>query len=56
MAPMTLFLQQMHQQLPARERYPLPPREIVEELTEQAGKDRNLRETVARFAGGSSLD
>ena len=35
--PMTLFMQQMHQQLPARERYPLPPSEIVEELTDQAG-------------------
>jgi uncharacterized membrane protein YagU involved in acid resistance len=37
--PMTLFMNQMHQQLPARERYPLPPSEIVEELTEQAGID-----------------
>ena len=35
--PMTLFMQQMHQQLPAHERYPLPPSEIVEELTDQAG-------------------
>jgi uncharacterized membrane protein YagU involved in acid resistance len=35
--PMTLFMQQMHQQLPPHERYPLPPSEIVEELTEQAG-------------------
>jgi uncharacterized membrane protein YagU involved in acid resistance len=38
-APMTLFMQKMHQELPARERYPLPPSEIVEELTEQAGID-----------------
>jgi hypothetical protein len=30
--PMTLFMQQMHQQLPARERYPLPPSEIIEEM------------------------
>ena len=36
-APMTLFMERMHQQLPARERYPLPPSEIVEQLTEQAG-------------------
>jgi putative membrane protein len=35
--PMTLFMGEMHQQLPVRERYPLPPSEIVEELTEQAG-------------------
>ena len=41
-APMTLFMQQMHQQLPARERYPLPPSEIVEELTEQAGIDDQI--------------
>ena len=41
-APMTLFMQQMHQQLPARERYPLLPSEIVEELTEQAGIDDQI--------------
>jgi uncharacterized membrane protein YagU involved in acid resistance len=40
--PMTLFMQRMHQQLPARERYPLPPSEIVEELTEQAGIDEQI--------------
>jgi uncharacterized membrane protein YagU involved in acid resistance len=40
--PMTLFMNQMHQQLPARERYPLPPSEIVEELTEQAGIDDQI--------------
>jgi uncharacterized membrane protein YagU involved in acid resistance len=41
-APMTLFMQHMYQQLPARERYPLPPSEIVEELTEQAGVDDQI--------------
>jgi uncharacterized membrane protein YagU involved in acid resistance len=35
--PMTLFMQRMHQQLPARERYPLPPSEIVEQLADRAG-------------------
>jgi len=40
--PMTLFMQQMHQQLPAPERYPLPPSEIVEELTDQVGIDDRL--------------
>ncbi len=40
--PMTLFMQQMHQQLPARERYPLPPSEIIEELTDQAGIDDQI--------------
>jgi hypothetical protein len=29
--PMTVCMQQMHQQLPAHERYPLPPSAIVEE-------------------------
>jgi uncharacterized membrane protein YagU involved in acid resistance len=40
--PMTLVMQQMHQQLPARERYPLPPSEIVEELTDQAGVEDQI--------------
>ena len=40
--PMTLFMQQLHQELPARERYPLPPSEIVEALTERAGIDDQI--------------
>jgi uncharacterized membrane protein YagU involved in acid resistance len=40
--PMTLFMQQMHRKLPAHERYPLPPSEIVEELTDQAGVDEQI--------------
>jgi putative membrane protein len=40
--PMTLFMQRMHQELPARERYPLPPSEIVEHLAELAGVDDQL--------------
>jgi uncharacterized membrane protein YagU involved in acid resistance len=40
--PMTLCMQQLHQELPVRERYPLPPSEIVEELTERAGIDDQI--------------
>lgn len=36
-APMTLAMDLMHRRLPARERYPLPPSEITEELTSRAG-------------------
>jgi uncharacterized membrane protein YagU involved in acid resistance len=41
-APMTLFMQQMYRQLPARERYPLPPSEVVAKLTDQAGVDDQI--------------
>ncbi|MDR6955806.1 hypothetical protein J2X65_005189 [Ancylobacter sp. 3268] len=30
--PMTFFMRRLHAQLPAQERYPLPPREISEDL------------------------
>ena len=35
--PMTLFMEALHQQLPPHERYPLPPSEVVAQLTEAAG-------------------
>jgi uncharacterized membrane protein YagU involved in acid resistance len=35
--PMTLFMEALHQRLPAHERYPLPPSEIVEKLTADVG-------------------
>lgn len=42
--PMTLAMKAMHANLPAHEQYPLPPREITEEITEKAGVDEHLDE------------
>jgi hypothetical protein len=42
--PMTLAMEVMHRSLPAHERYPLPPREITEELIAQAGLREQLGE------------
>ena len=36
-APMTVVMKSLHSQLPARERYPLPPKQITRELAEEAG-------------------
>jgi uncharacterized membrane protein YagU involved in acid resistance len=36
-APMTIVMQALHEQLPQRERYPLPPSEIVNHLADEAG-------------------
>ncbi|HZI17422.1 MAG TPA: DUF6789 family protein [Pyrinomonadaceae bacterium] len=42
--PMTLSMKLMHEQLPAEEQYPLPPRLITEEMAEIAGVDEKLDE------------
>lgn len=42
--PMTLSMKLMHEQLPAKEKYPLPPRIITEEMTELVGIDEELDE------------
>jgi hypothetical protein len=42
--PMTLSMKLMHEQLPAEEQYPLPPRLITEEMTELVGVDDKLDE------------
>jgi uncharacterized membrane protein YagU involved in acid resistance len=42
--PMTLAMEVMHRSLPPHERYPLPPREITEELTAKAGVKEHLDE------------
>jgi uncharacterized membrane protein YagU involved in acid resistance len=42
--PMTLAMEVMHRSLPQHERYPLPPREITEELVAQAGLREQLDE------------
>lgn len=43
-APMTLAMKLMHEQLPPHEQYPLPPRQITEEVTEDAGVKHELDE------------
>jgi uncharacterized membrane protein YagU involved in acid resistance len=42
--PMTVFMQKMHEKLPAKEQYPLPPREIIEKISEDTGLDQALTE------------
>lgn len=42
--PMTLAMEIMYRSLPAHERYPLPPREITEELLTHAGLSEQLDE------------
>lgn len=38
-APMTAAMELIHQMLPQHERYPLPPRQIVDNVTQQAGAE-----------------
>ena len=60
--PMTLAMKLMHRQLPAPERYPLPPREITMELAEEAGVKEHMDETerwratvAGHFAYGAAM-
>jgi len=43
-APMSLAMKLMHEQLPAHEQYPLPPREVAMEVAEKAGVKHELDE------------
>jgi len=58
--PMTLAMKLMHKQLPPQEKYPLPPRQVLEGMAEAAGVNEHLdeedRETatwVSHFAYGT---
>ena len=60
--PMTVAMELMHRQLPESERYPLPPREIVMEVAEEAGVKEHLDEPerlgatlAAHFAYGTAI-
>jgi uncharacterized membrane protein YagU involved in acid resistance len=60
-APMSGAMLLMHRLLPEREQYPLPPREITEELAEKTGERENMSEeelslatAVAHFAYGAA--
>ncbi len=59
--PMTILMIEWHKRLPPEEKYPLPPREIFDELTEKAGADRYLNESektnlslIGHFAYGAA--
>jgi uncharacterized membrane protein YagU involved in acid resistance len=43
--PMTVAMEAMHQSLPQRERYPLPPREITEKITNEVSTNEYLSES-----------
>lgn len=53
-AAMTWAMVRMHKRLPASERYPLPPREITQDLAERAGLARSLGEEGLRNASLAS--
>jgi uncharacterized membrane protein YagU involved in acid resistance len=60
-APMTVAMEAMHRQLPPREQYPLPPRQITENVAEEIGVGEHLDEgervaatLVAHFAYGAA--
>jgi hypothetical protein len=60
--PMTLLMVRLHKELPPAERGPLPPREITEKLTEEAGLEPELSEQdmraltlVSHFAYGAAM-
>lgn len=42
--PMTLVMEGLYRRLPREERYPLPPREITQNLLREVGHDRRLSE------------
>lgn len=46
--PMTLAMILMHRQLPWRQRYPLPPREITARVAEKAGVREHIEEEEER--------
>jgi hypothetical protein len=44
--PMTATMELLHRRLPPHEQYPLPPREITETLTEEAGIRKHVDESA----------
>ncbi len=42
--PMTIAMELLHRRLPWTQRYPLPPREITDDLTDKAGVEEHLDE------------
>ena len=61
-APMTVAMVAMHRNLPAPQRYPLPPRRITMRAAEKAGAKKHLDETqrtgltfLAHFSYGAAV-
>ena len=52
--PMTLAMKLMHKQLPPQEKYPLPPRQVMEGMAEAAGVDERLDEEEKETATWAS--
>ncbi|MEC9482529.1 MAG: hypothetical protein UMU75_04275 [Halomonas sp.] len=59
--PMTLVMESLHRRLPRGERYPLPPREVTQNVARKTGHDRHLDEDrrielslLAHFAYGAA--
>ncbi len=53
-APMSLAMKLMHEQLPREEQYPLPPREITEEVADKAGAIEHMDEEQRQAATWAS--
>ena len=53
-APMSLAMKLMHEQLPREEQYPLPPREIAEEVAAKAGVVEHMDEGQRQAATWAS--
>jgi uncharacterized membrane protein YagU involved in acid resistance len=60
--PMTIAMKLMHQQLPPKEKYPLPPRAITMELADRAGVKKYLDEderygltVISHFGYGATV-
>ena len=59
--PMTILMIEWHRRLPPEEKYPLPPREIFDELMERSGVQQHLSESektslsvIGHFAYGAA--
>jgi uncharacterized membrane protein YagU involved in acid resistance len=55
-APMTAAMEAMHRQLPTNEQYPLPPREIIDQMTPEAVEpvDHKKLAVAGHFAYGAA--
>jgi uncharacterized membrane protein YagU involved in acid resistance len=55
-APMTAAMEAMHRQLPPQEQYPLPPREIIDQMTPEAVEpvDHKSLAIAGHFAYGAA--
>src|SRR5690349_20042059 len=52
--PMTVFMLKAHKKLPRKEQYPLPPKEITDDILEKAGVEHKLDEEQKLTAAAMS--